>query len=30
MASTPSEFHEKLKRREGLFVPGAANALAAL
>lgn len=30
MASTPLEFRERLKRREGLLVPGAANALAAL
>lgn len=30
MASAPSEFHEKLKKRKGLLVPGAANALAAL
>jgi 2-methylisocitrate lyase-like PEP mutase family enzyme len=30
MASAPMDFRERLKRRDGLLVPGAANALAAL
>ena len=30
MVCTPTDFRERLKRRDGLLVPGAANALAAL